>query len=138
MQNRFCDDGEVYIVPLNFGFAEENGKRTFYFHSAKEGRKVDLVKQNRKVGFELDTDFEFWEAEIACEYSAGFQSVIGTGTISMVEGFEDKKAALLKIMTTATGKETWEFNEKLIEAVTVFRLDVTEISCKEHVRLSRC
>lgn len=33
----FCDNGAVYIVPLNFGYAEENGKRVFYFHSAKAG-----------------------------------------------------------------------------------------------------
>ena len=25
----FCDNGAVYIVPLNFGYAEENGKRVF-------------------------------------------------------------------------------------------------------------
>ena len=39
----FCDNGAVYIVPLNFGYAEENGKRVFYFHSAKSGRKLDLI-----------------------------------------------------------------------------------------------
>ena len=39
----FCDNGAVYIVPLNFGYAEENGKRVFYFHSAKSGRKLDQM-----------------------------------------------------------------------------------------------
>lgn len=130
----FHDNGEVYIVPLNFGFVAENGKRTFYFHSAKEGRKVDLVKQNPKVGFELDTDFELWEAESACDFSAGYQSVIGTGMISMVEEFEAKKAVLIEIMTSITGKRTWEFNEKMIDAVAIFSLEVADISCKEHIR----
>ena len=36
----FYDEGEVYIVPMNFGYTEEEEKRIFYFHSAKEGRKV--------------------------------------------------------------------------------------------------
>ena len=48
----FCDNGAVYIVPLNFGYAEENGKRVFYFHSAKSGRKLDLIAGTPSVGFE--------------------------------------------------------------------------------------
>lgn len=130
----FADNGEVYIVPLNFGFVDESGKRTFFFHSAKEGRKVDLVKQNPKVGFELDTGFELWETESACDFSADFQSIIGTGTISMVDDYEDKKTALIAIMATITGKETWDFNERMIDAVAIFRLDVEAISCKEHIK----
>ncbi len=34
------DNGKIYIVPLNFGFIEENGKYTFYFHGAKEGNLI--------------------------------------------------------------------------------------------------
>ena len=41
----FYDEGEVYIVPMNFGYTEEEEKRIFYFHSAKEGRKVDLISR---------------------------------------------------------------------------------------------
>ena len=50
------DNGKVYIVPLNFGFTEENGNYTFYFHGARTGRKLDIIKQNNYVGFELDTN----------------------------------------------------------------------------------
>ena len=53
----FCDNGAVYIVPLNFGYAEENGKRVFYFHSAKSGRKLDLIAGAPSVGFELDVNY---------------------------------------------------------------------------------
>lgn len=41
----FADGVAPYIVPLNFGFEEKDGKRTFYFHGAKEGRKLDLIKK---------------------------------------------------------------------------------------------
>ncbi len=34
----FCDNGAVYIVPLNFGYAEENGKRVFYRPVSKRYR----------------------------------------------------------------------------------------------------
>ena len=51
----FCDGGEVYIVPLNFGYEIKDNACTFYFHGAKEGRKIDLIHKNPKVGFEMDT-----------------------------------------------------------------------------------
>lgn len=130
----FNDNGEVYIVPVNFGFVDDNGKRIFYFHGARKGRKVDLIKQNPRVGFELDTGFELWEGKYACDFSAGYQSVIGTGTISIVEEFEDKKAALIEIMSTITDNREWQFDKKMVEAVAVFKLEVADISCKENVR----
>ena len=78
----FCDNGAVYIVPLNFGYAEENGKRVFYFHSAKSGRKLDLIAGTPSVGFELDVNYALVEGEEACRHTARFQSVIGTGRVS--------------------------------------------------------
>ena len=43
IQIGFFDGDEVYIVPLSFGYVEENGRYTFYMHGAKAGRKADLV-----------------------------------------------------------------------------------------------
>ena len=55
----FCDGGKPYIVPLNFGFfRREDGGYTFYFHSAREGRKLDLIRQTGWAGFELDTGYQ--------------------------------------------------------------------------------
>lgn len=130
----FNDNGEVYIVPLNFGYVHEDGKRIFYFHSAKAGRKVELVRANPVVGFELDTSYELWEADIACNFSAGYQSVIGNGKISIVEDDALKENALTEIMATNTGKREWNFAPQMINAVAIFKLEVINISCKEHVR----
>lgn len=130
----FQDDGEVYIVPLNFGYVHKDHTRIMYFHSAKEGRKVDLIRRSPKVGFELDTAFEMWEADIACDFSAGYQSVIGTGIISELNDYESKKAGLLELMKTLTGKEQWTFDEKMINTVSVFQLEIEKLSCKEHTR----
>lgn len=129
----FCGDGRPYIVPLNFGYAQEDGKLTFYFHSAKEGRKIDLIRKTGCAAFELDTSFELHPAETACEYSAGFQSVIGTGSVSFVEDLEGKRAALRAIMEHNAGPGSWEFSEARVNAVCVFQLEVEELSCKEHL-----
>ena len=68
------DNGKVYIVPLNFGFTEKNGKYTFYFHGARTGRKLDIIKQNNYAGFELDTNHKIYtKGDKACDYTENKQ-----------------------------------------------------------------
>lgn len=129
----FCDQGKAYIVPLNFGFEEEDGKYTFYFHGAKVGRKIDLIKETGYAAFEMDTNYRLNEADEACEYSARFQSVMGGGEVSFIEDLEEKKKALGRIMRHYTGQEVWEFPDKMAGATCVFKLEVDELSCKEHL-----
>ena len=49
MRIGFNDNGEVYIVPLNYGHEETDGKHYFYFHGAKAGRKYNLVKNSLEL-----------------------------------------------------------------------------------------
>ena len=130
----FNDNGKVYIVPLNFGFEEKDGKRIFYFHGAKEGRKIELIKSAPYVGFEMDTDCQIIEGNTASNYSASYQSIIGNGRVSFVQSNEDKIHALSLLMYAATGKKDWNFPAEALCRVCVFRLEIEEISCKEHIR----
>lgn len=129
----FYDTGEVYIVPLNFGYEINDNTYVIYFHGAKEGRKIELIKKSPEVGFEMDTNYALQKADNACSYSACFQSIIGNGVMNIVEELDEKKHGLSLIMEHNTGKKEWDFNETRINAVTVFRLQVTQISCKEHL-----
>ena len=128
----FSDQGQVYIVPLNFGYEEADGRRIFYFHGAPEGRKIQLIRAGNPVGFELDTDYQLKEAPEACGYSARFRSVIGTGRVSLLEEPEEKIHALRCIMGHYTGRKDWEFPAVAVEKTAAFRLVVEELSCKEH------
>ncbi len=129
----FHDNGQVYIVPLNFGFIREGEDYTFYFHGAKEGRKIDLIRKSPNVGFEMDTNYLLKEGDTACGYSARFQSVIGNGTVSILEDPEDKRKGLLAIMEHNTGRAGWQFSDQALEAVCVFKLEVDSLCCKEHL-----
>lgn len=128
----FHDDGEVYIVPLSFGYEAKGDTYIFYFHGAKEGRKIDLIKKNPIVGFEMDTNYAVNEADLACGYSARFQSIIGNGVVSIVSEIKEKKLGLSLIMEHNTGKQNWDFDEKMVNAAAVLKLEVTKMSCKEH------
>ena len=128
----FNDNGKVYIIPLNFGYICDEGGYTFYFHGAKEGRKNELASQSPCVGFEMDTDYRLNESEMACSFSARFRSIIGTGRISLVEDEDERRYGLDRIMHKATGRSGWNFDSAALAKTAVFRLRVSELSCKEH------
>ena len=127
------ENNEVYIVPLNFGYSNVDNKKVFYFHGAKEGRKIELISKTKKVSFEMDSNHELIIGKMACNYSERYQSVMGTGLISFVEDKDEKIAALNEIMFQSTGKKDWDFSEPMLNGVAVFKIEVTSLSCKEHL-----
>ena len=130
MRIGFCDNGEVYLVPVNYGFTETDGNYTFYFHGAMAGRKYELARTTPSVGFEIDGKYELIGADTACGHSARFMSVIGTGVLSLVDGTEGKKAALEYVMKQAAGRTGLEYDDEVLSRTAVFRLEVKTMSCK--------
>lgn len=128
----FYDDGHVYVVPVNFGFEENGGKYTFYFHGALAGRKAGLAKKGGLVGFEMDCDGEIMEGKEACDFSSYYASVIGEGAVSAVEELEEKRHGLELLMKKVSGRTGWNFPESMLCKTGVFKIEVTELSCKAH------
>ena len=56
-----------------------------------------------------------------------------SGLISFVEDKEEKVMALNEIMFQSTGKKDWKFPEVMLNGVAVFKIEVTNLSCKEHL-----
>ena len=125
----FCDEGDIYIVPVNYGYIYDE-QYTFYFHGAKAGRKYELAKNRPTVGFEIDGNYTLLEGAEACDYSATFQSVIGMGKLSLVGDNAEKISGLNAIMKQTTSKAEWDYSDEMLDAVAVFRLDVEKLSCK--------
>lgn len=126
----FYEKDDIYIVPVNYGYSLHDDKYSFYFHGAKAGRKYELAKREPLVGFEIDGNYQLLEAEVACDFSAKFQSVIGTGILYLVDDEEEKVKGLNTIMRQTTQNADWNYSEEMLKAVAVFRLDVKKMSCK--------
>ena len=129
----FQDGNQVYIVPLNFGYAEQDGRDLFYFHSAQEGHKIDLIRKNPHVGFEMDTGYQLHSAEIACGYSNAYRSIIGSGHVSFVENPKEKQIAMQSIMYHTSGRTEWSFPAGSLDRVCLIKLTADTLSCKEHL-----
>lgn len=123
------DERAPYIVPLTFGYRCENGRFEFCFHCAGEGKKLDRIRANPRVAFEMDCDRTLVTAESPCGYSCRYQSVIGVGTASIVCEREEKKKLLSCYMKHQTG-QSFEFGDAQADAVTVCRIEVEELSAK--------
>ncbi len=128
----FADGKRPYIVPLSFGFRREDGADVFYFHSGKEGRKVDLIRSLGYAAFQLDHDLHINESEKACDFSVRYGSVFGEGEIRELTDPAEKIEGLLHIMEQATGHRNFEFPQTALDNTLVFRLVAGELSAKGH------
>ena len=123
-------NNEPYVVPMNYGFCLENGKLTVYMHSALKGKKLDMIRENPKVFFEIDCDMEpFGEGDIPCQYGMVYSSIMGKGKACIVEDVEEKIRAMKILMKTQTDKD-FEFNDRLVSIVAVIRIDVEGYTAK--------
>ncbi len=124
------DGDEPYVVPMNYGYTLENGELTLYLHGALKGRKIDVIRANPKVFIEIDCDIVPFEGQTACHYGITYSSVMGLGKAEIVEDIEQKKYAMSVLMKTQTGKD-FEFNEKMVNVVSVIKIVVPEITAKK-------
>ncbi len=124
-----CAGDEPYVVALNYGYTMEDGKLIVYLHSAQRGKKLDLVRANPKVFFELDCDIAPFEGQLPCQYGMVYSSVMGRGVAHIVEDVEEKKRAMSILMKTQTGKD-FAFDDRLVSMVAVVRVDVAEYTAK--------
>ena len=123
-------NNEPYVVPMNYGYTMENGKLTVYMHSAVQGKKLDMIRENPNVFFAIDCDRQpFGSGEIPCQYGLVYSSIMGKGNATIVEDVEEKIQAMKVLMKTQTEKN-FEFNERLVSIVAVIRIDVEEYTAK--------
>ena len=122
-------DNEPYVVPMNYGYTMEDGKLVLYLHSAMRGRKLDMIRANPKVFFELECDQIPFEGDKPCQYGLSYSSVMGRGTAQIVEDVPEKMKAMTALMKTQTQKD-FEFNDRLVSIVAVIRIDVAEYTAK--------
>jgi len=125
------DDKGMYIVPLNYGYEYINQRLNLYFHSAHVGRKIDAIINNPNVCIEMDCDHRLIEGEKACDYSFGFKSIIGNGKASIVSDYNEKLKGLSLLMKHET-QRVFEFDEKMVNQVSVIKVEVIEFTGKYH------
>jgi hypothetical protein len=126
----FADNNIPYIVTLNFGYTGGD-KPCLFFHCAPEGRKIELIRKNNYVCFEMDTDHLLFKGDKGCDWGMKYSSVVGYGRISIVADPEEKKRGLDSIMSHYADRSDFTYDEKVFKHTAVLRLDIEEITAKK-------
>ena len=120
---------EPYVVPMNYGYTEEEGKLVLYLHSALKGKKLDMMSANPNVFFEIECDRMPFDGKLPCQYGLVYSSIMGRGKARIIDDVEEKMKAMSVLMKTQTGKD-FTFNAQLVSIVAVIRIDVEEYTAK--------
>ncbi len=99
---RICSidkEGYPQIIPMNFVYTND----AVYMHSHTKGEKLENIKQNSKVGFEVDQSLEFLPSYFthpkdASQADTLYISVVIKGTGTIVTDRNEKTLALNALM----------------------------------------
>ncbi|MEI7435059.1 MAG: pyridoxamine 5'-phosphate oxidase family protein [Methanomicrobiales archaeon] len=103
----YAGDGRPSIVPLSFGYKEG----VIYIHSAHEGKKIAILKENLDCCIEFDECREVVREENPCKWGMRYRSVICSGKAYIVTLPEEKQAGRSCIMNHY-GSGPHNFSEK--------------------------
>jgi uncharacterized protein len=119
-----------YIVTMNFGYSSTPEPR-LYFHCANEGKKLEMIRQNNFVCFEMDTDHEIYTGTNGCDWGMKYKSIVGNGLITIITGREEKITGFTSIMKHYGGARVFTFDESSVEKTIILRLDIKEMTGKK-------
>ena len=124
-----CND-YPYPVPLSYVYDEGR----IYFHCAKQGYKLDVIRENPKVAFcVIDKDQVVPE-----KYTTYYRSVIVYGKAKIIETKEEMYPAILKLCERYVPNNQ-EGHEKEIagswQRMCMIDLEIEEMTGKEAIEL---
>jgi uncharacterized protein len=120
-----CDNGKPYIVPLCFGYKN----RTVFFHSAKEGHKLDVMRQGSDVCLEFESGAQIVENTVACKWKLRYRSVIGNGKVGFIEN-KDEILAALDVIMSHYGRGPFSYSDENLEKIVLYKVPLDSMTCK--------
>jgi nitroimidazol reductase NimA-like FMN-containing flavoprotein (pyridoxamine 5'-phosphate oxidase superfamily) len=121
-------DGDMpFLVPVFYAF----DGLALYFHSAQAGTKIEILKRNTNICFEISIDQGFIESTEACDFEAKHRTVIGIGKAVFVED-EAEKIKALDLIVAHFSRKRFEYPKTNLGHTAVIRIDIDSIKGKKH------
>jgi uncharacterized protein len=119
-------DGFPQIIPMNFVYAND----AIYMHSHPRGEKLENIKNNAKVGFEVDQSLEFLPSYFTSPTDASqadtlYISVVIKGKASIISDPKEKTLALNELMKKYQpegGYEKMSHDMEVVEEVAIIKV----------------
>lgn len=123
----FSIDNTPHIVPLSYGY--KNNK--IYIHSSREGSKIEMIKKNNHVCFEVEQGSEVIKDEIACNWTTKYRSIIGWGNITIIDDDQQKRRGLDIIMQKYGGGDQHDYNSKQVDNMYLLVIEIEKLTGKQ-------
>jgi|TARA_X000001036_G_scaffold249985_1_gene232870 hypothetical protein len=128
------EQGFPQIIPMNFVFLNDS----VYMHSHIRGEKIENIKRNSKVGFEVDRNLEFLPSYFSDPEDASladtlYISVVIKGEALLVENNEEKVLALNGLMKKYQPEGRYKPMDKdmdVLDATAVIKIIPKEMNGK--------
>jgi nitroimidazol reductase NimA-like FMN-containing flavoprotein (pyridoxamine 5'-phosphate oxidase superfamily) len=121
-------DGDMpYLLPFNYGYRDG----CLYIHSAPEGKKIDLLRKDNRVCFEVEGTTGIIKSGEACNWATRFRSVIGYGTVDILSDEDSRQRGLEIIMAQHGAPELTDFNPGNLRRMVILRLTITSVTGKQ-------
>ena len=119
-------ENQPYLVPLSYGY----DGRHIYFHTAPQGHKIECLKANPRVCFQMERRVRLInDADNPCRWTFHFESVVGQGTASEIRELVEKRNGLNQI-TAHYGAAPVAYNEAALAALSVWRIAISSVTGK--------
>jgi nitroimidazol reductase NimA-like FMN-containing flavoprotein (pyridoxamine 5'-phosphate oxidase superfamily) len=123
----FSLNNKPYIVPMYYGFKDN----TLYFHSAKQGKKIDIINKNNQVCFEIDINQDIINTGVPCNWKNSYSSIIGFGKAKLVESYSEKVKALNLILDHYSPKTIYNFLKDNVDKTAIIKIKIEKITGKK-------
>ena len=122
-------DGYPMVKPLNFAYCDS----TIYFHTAQEGEKIDDIRRDNRVCFEVDLPIAMVRTDGSpCKAEYLYRSVIIRGRARIIEDESERRRALKSLMEKYQPEGGYgDFSEEKLKITGVVRIDIEEMTGKE-------
>lgn len=121
-------NGYPYVTPVHFVY--ENN--CIYIHGLSKGQKIDNIKNNSNVCFEIEEMLGLILDEKPCDVNTAYKSVIILGNAKLVEG-EKKVEALKAVVSKYTPHlANIPFSENMLKATSVIEIEIVEATGKRY------
>jgi ribosomal-protein-alanine N-acetyltransferase len=121
------DNGFPYVLPFNYGYSDNQ----IYIHCALTGKKIDLLRENPNVCFEIEQTAEIVKNDKACKWATTYRSIVGYGKIEILDDFAQKRKGLDIIMAHNGAPELIEFEPKQIDSVLILKIVIASMTGKQ-------
>jgi nitroimidazol reductase NimA-like FMN-containing flavoprotein (pyridoxamine 5'-phosphate oxidase superfamily) len=121
-----CGDNRPYVVPVCFGYKDN----ALYIHGGAGGKKLEMLRNNNNVCFEVDTNDGPIKAAKPCDWEIKYKSVIGFGKAEFVEDIEAKRSAL-DIIVRQFSANAVEYAAEAIRNMAIIKIEIENMTGRQ-------